>query len=97
MDFFPIPNTVIEPDPNPGTYYVIYVPNKRLLDLTTIISNFKGVVTVPVQPLNDYETYLTVMIPYGRTRDFTDNLYEEGIRWIGALQISRIRPDNRGR
>jgi hypothetical protein len=87
MDFFPIINTNIEPDPNPGTFYVIYVPKKRLRDLTTIISYFKGVVTVPVQSLNNYESYLTVMIPYGKTREFTDNLYEEGIRYVGAPKI----------
>jgi hypothetical protein len=101
VNFFPnLPDTNnIEHDPNPGDLFVVYVRKTRLKDLAYIVSYLKGKVTVQPQMLNENndEFYLTIMIPYGRSCDFTDSLYEEGIRWVEDSKIIHKPYNSRGR
>ena len=61
---------------------MVYVRRQRLGDLAAIVASFNGRTTVQAQRLNEFEMYVTVMIPYGKTREFRENLYEEGIRMV---------------
>lgn len=78
--FYSPPEEPQEVDPNPGVKYVLYTPRGRLGELASIIASCKGRAVVPPQELNRFEWFLTAEIPYGRTQEFCEILYEEGIR-----------------
>jgi hypothetical protein len=67
---------------HPGIQHVVYLPKSRLPDLMAITANYEGAAVAPPEELNPFEFVITIRIPYGRTKDFLSNLYEEGIRYI---------------
>lgn len=71
-----------EEDVHPGIQHVVYVKKRGLPDLMSIVANYGGAAVTPVEELNPFEFVITVRIPYGRTKDFLSNLYEEGIRYV---------------
>jgi hypothetical protein len=71
-----------EEDVHPGIQHVVYVRRGRLPDLMAIVADYGGAAVTPVEELNLFEVVLTIRIPYGKTKDFLSNLYEEGIRYV---------------
>jgi hypothetical protein len=71
-----------EEDVHPGVQHVVYVRKPRLPDLMSIVASYGGAAAVPPEELNAFEFVLRILIPYGRTKDFLSNLYEEGIRYV---------------
>jgi hypothetical protein len=67
---------------HPGIQYVVYLKKGRLPDLMSIVASYGGAAVAPPEELNAFEFVLRIRIPYGRTRDFLSNLYEEGIRYV---------------
>jgi hypothetical protein len=79
----PNPPEVIEYDPNHGVQYVVYTYRSRLGELTTVVNECSGWVTVQPQKLPEGEEwYLTVMIPYGHTKNFQDRIWEEALQIV---------------
>jgi len=68
---------------HPGIQHVVYVRKPGLPDLMSIVANYGGAAVAPVEELNPFEFVLIIQIPYGKTKDFLSNLYEEGIRYVG--------------
>jgi hypothetical protein len=71
-----------EEDVHPGIQHVVYLKKGRLPDLMSIVAEYGGAAVAPPEELNAFDCVLTVRIPYGRTKDFLSNLYEEGIRYV---------------
>jgi hypothetical protein len=67
---------------HPGIQHVVYLKKPRLPDLMSIVAEYGGAAVTPVEELSPFEFVLTIRIPYGRTKDFLSNLYEEGIRYL---------------
>lgn len=66
----------------PGIKHVVYLKKGRLPDLMAIVADYGGAAVAPPEELNAFDYVLTIHIPYGRTKDFLSNLYEEGIRYV---------------
>ncbi len=68
---------------NPGVQYVVYTHRSRLGEIAAVVGEVKGWTTVPPQKLPEgHEYYLTVMVPYGRTKEFRDRIWEEGLSLV---------------
>jgi hypothetical protein len=85
------PPEIAADDPNPGVEFVVFTRRSRLWEVAAIIGEVGGHATVSPRALPEGEEwYLTVIVPYGRTKSFKERLWEEGLCFVGMDRTSRL-------
>lgn len=72
---YPLP----EEDQHPGLQHVLVVRKGHLPELMTLVGLHGGSAVVPPRELNATNFYLTIRIPYGRSKDFLSLVREERV------------------
>lgn len=79
----PNPPEEVVDDPNPGVRLVVYTHRSRLPEIMAVVNECGGWTVVQPQKLPETnEWYLTVLVPYGRTKHFQDRILDEGLNFV---------------